>query len=77
MLAEKEGQTTSAATEETEENQNNQTTDRRNMQEIVVIQDPNRIQQKRRPRNPTRLEPLVEQERAKMAKAAAKKKKNN
>jgi len=43
--------------------------------EIVVLTDPDKIQQKGRPKNPKRLMSLVEQERIKMAKAEAKKKK--
>ena len=45
-------------------------------QEIVRLGDPTRIQQKGRPKNPTRLIPMVEKLRAKMAKAEAKKVKN-
>ncbi|KAF8690257.1 hypothetical protein HU200_041326 [Digitaria exilis] len=45
-------------------------------QEIVSIRDPKRIHQKGRPKNPTRLMPMVEQERAKMAKKAGKNKNN-
>jgi len=45
--------------------------------EIVVLTDPDKIQQKGRPKNPKRLMSLVEQERIKMAKAEAKKKKKN
>jgi len=43
--------------------------------EIVVLMDPDKIQQKGRPKNPKRLMSLVEQESIKMAKAEAKKKK--
>ena len=42
--------------------------------EIVRLVDPEKIQQKGRPKNPKSLMPLVEQERLKMAKADAKKK---
>ena len=48
-----------------------------NAKKIVVLQDPKRIQQKGRPKNPTRLMPMVEQMRAKMAKTEAKKKTKN
>ena len=62
-------------TGESEEHQGEERRNSNNTTEIVILQEPNRIQQKGRPKNPTRLKPLVEQERAKMAKAAAKKNK--
>lgn len=51
-------------------------TERADVTDKVQLGDPQRIQQKGRPKKPTRLMPLFEQERAKMAKAAAKNKKN-
>lgn len=74
LMQEKERQTTSMITGESEVHQGEERTNS-NTTEIVILQEPNRIQQKGRPKNPTKLKPLVEQERAKMAKAAANKKK--
>jgi len=76
LMQGKERQTTSMITGESEVHQGEERTNS-NTTEIVILQEPNRIQQKGRPKNPTRLKPLVEQERAKMAKAAANKKKPN
>jgi hypothetical protein len=42
--------------------------------EIVALLDPDRIQQKGRPKKPKRLKSMVEQEREKMIKAEEKKK---
>ncbi|KAG2611413.1 hypothetical protein PVAP13_4KG163815 [Panicum virgatum] len=75
LLEEKERQTTLVITEQSEIHHDDGGSISNNVGEIVILQDPKRIQQKGRPKNPTRLKPLVEQERAKMAKAAAKKNK--
>jgi hypothetical protein len=47
---------------------------RNNEGEIVTLKDPDRIQQKGRPKKPKRLKSMVEQEREKMRKGEEKKK---
>ena len=71
LLKESNGQSASNISEDARQ----VSTDMSN-QEIVRLGDPTRIQQKGRPKNPTRLIPMVEKLRAKTAKAEAKKVKN-
>lgn len=66
----------SHGTTEEEEIQGPVTERRADDTNTTQLHDAQRIQQKGRPKKPTRLMPLVEQERAKMAKATAKKKRN-
>ena len=73
LLAETGG-TSCSGTTEFEEQTQIQRAGVPNDEGIVILADPTRIQQKGRPKNPTRLKPMVEQMREKMAKAEAKKK---
>jgi hypothetical protein len=78
MLLSAEGTPALLATADaTRDTNSEQTTTTTLPKEVVVLQDPDRIQQTGRPKNPKKLMPLVEQERARMAKVAAKKKNKN
>jgi hypothetical protein len=74
ILAESEETTASAIRIENTEAVSEHESSRNNEGEIVALKDPDRIQQKGRPKKPKRLKSMVEQEREKMRKAEEKKK---